>query len=243
MRPADLVLLVGLALVDSTSVGTLLIPLWMLLDPAVRARRYLAYLGTVAGSCLVAGVLLTTGAGGLRAVLDQVSGSRALTWAQLVAGVALFGLSFWYDPKLVRRRRAARGGPEPAARWLERLSTAHASYRAMVVLGVTAAGVELLSMVPYLAAVGTITAARVGAPVWLPVLTGYVLLMVVPALFLLGLRLALHARITTALQIVAGWLGRHLDGLLGWALGLIGFFLAADAAGRLSLSGTEALTW
>jgi hypothetical protein len=45
--------LAGLALVDSTSIGTLFIPVWLLLTPGpVNGRRILAYLGTIAGLLL-----------------------------------------------------------------------------------------------------------------------------------------------------------------------------------------------
>ena len=41
--------LAALALIDSTSFGTLLIPIWLLLAPGrVRAGRMLVYLGTIA---------------------------------------------------------------------------------------------------------------------------------------------------------------------------------------------------
>ena len=226
--------LAGLALVDSTSVGTLLIPLWMLLEPRLRIRQFLVYLATVAGFYFVVGLVLITGAGSLRGLLD---GNDVVGWVQLVVGVALFLLSFSFEPKRVRRRRARRGGEDPATRWRARLSTAEASPRAMAGLGVVAAGIEVLSMVPYLAAVGLLTAADVGAPGRVALLTGYVMVMVLPAVLLLGVRTALGSRIEKPLQLVSAWMSRHLDGALGWVLAIIGILLARDAALRLDLIG------
>lgn len=226
--------LVGLALVDSTSVGTLLIPLWMLLEPKLRVRQFFIYLGTVAGFYFVVGLVLMAGAGSLSGLLD---GNRIVSWVQLVLGVALFLVSFWFEPKRVRRRRARSGGVDPATRWRSRLSTAEASPRAMVGLGVAAAGIEVLSMVPYLAAVGLLTAAEVGGPLRVLLLTGYVVVMVLPALVLLGVRLALGSRVETPLQLVSAWMSRHLDGVLSWVLAIIGFLLARDAVVRLALIG------
>lgn len=223
--------LTGLALVDSTSFGTLLIPLWMLLEPRLRVRQFFVYLGTVAGFYFAVGILLTLGAG---TALELVGRSAVLSWIQLVVGVALFALSFYFDPKRVRRRRK---GADPAMRWRARLSTAEASAATMAGLGVAAAGIEVMSMLPYLAAIGLITAAGTGAPVWLPVLAGYVVVMVLPALLLLGLRVALGSRVDTPLQVVSAWLARHMDGMLSWVLGVIGFLLACDAAIRLDLIG------
>ncbi len=226
--------LAGLALVDSTSVGTLLIPLWMLLEPKLRVPQFVVYLATVAGFYLVVGLVLIAGAGSLRDLLD---GNEVVSWAQLVLGVALFLLSFWFEPKRVRRRRARSGGADPATRWRARLSTAEASPRAMAGLGIAAAGIEVLSMVPYLAAVALLTAADVGAPVRVALLTGYAVVMVLPALLLLGVRTALGSRIERPLQLVSAWMSRHLDGALGWVLAIIGILLARDAVVRLHLIG------
>ncbi len=240
MTWGTLAFLGGLALVDSTSVGTLLIPLWMLLDPKVRVPQFLAYLATVAGFYFVVGVVLTAGAGSLRGLLAGAAAHHALNWAQLVLGVLLFVVSFWFEPKRVARRRARRGGPDPAQRWQARLAAARASYRTTVTLGVVAAGIEVMSMLPYLAAVGVLTASGAGVVVWLPVLGAYVLVMVLPALVLLGVRLAVHARAEPVLHRLSGWMGRHMDGVLGWVLAIIGFLLARDAAVKLDLFGMGA---
>jgi hypothetical protein len=226
--------LAGLALVDSTSVGTLLIPVWMLLEPKLRVRLFLIYLGTVAACYFVVGIVLTAGAGSLRSLVGT---GDVVGWIQLGLGAALFAASFYFDPKAVRKRRARRGGPDPATRWRARLSTVEASPAAMAGLGVVAAGIEVLSMLPYLAAVGLITAAGLGVTVRVPVLAAYVLVMVLPALVLLGVRVALGSRVERPLQVISAWFARHLDGVLGWVLGIIGFLLVRDAVVRLDLLG------
>jgi hypothetical protein len=230
-----LVALAGLALVDSTSFGTLVIPLWMMLDPRFRASFFFAYLGTVAAFYFVVGVALTAGAGSLRAL--AIGGGDTLLWVQLVVGLVLFLLSFRYEPKRIRRRRMRTGGAGPEQRWQARLSTSQGSYRAMVLLGVAAAGIEVLSMLPFLAAIGLITSAAVPAPIWLPTLAGYVAVMVLPALLLLALRLALHRRIEAVLQVLSTWLSARMEEALGWVLAVVGFLLAADATTRLELIG------
>ena len=223
--------LVVLALIDSTSVGTLLIPLWMLLEPRLRAARFLLYLGTVAAFYFLLGLILLTFAGRLS---DLVGDLDVLSWIELVLGVALFGLSFYFEPKRVRRRRGEIG---PAERWRARLSTAEGSPAAMVGLGLTAAGIEALSMLPYLAAIGLLTTAAIGGAARVAVLGGYGLVMVLPALLLLGLRLALRARIEVPLQFLSAVLSRHMDGVLGWVLGIAGFLLVRDAVVKLGLIG------
>lgn len=90
MPPDLLAQLVVLALVDSTSFGTLLIPVWFLLVPGrVRARRVLVFLGTVAAFYLVVGLVLMSGA---HAALGTGSGLRegtAGSVVQLALGGAL----------------------------------------------------------------------------------------------------------------------------------------------------------
>jgi Sap, sulfolipid-1-addressing protein len=99
---------------------------------------------------------------------------------------------------------------------------------------------RVMSMLPYLAAVGVITVAGPSVAVWLPVLAAYVLVMVLPALLLLGVRLAVHRQAEPVLRRLSGWLGRRMDGVLGWVLAIIGVLLAGDAAVRLGLFGLDA---
>nr|WP_244632849.1 hypothetical protein [Aeromicrobium sp. CFBP 8757] len=62
MTVALLGTLVVLALVDSTSFGTLLIPIWLMLAPGrLRPGRIVVFLATVAGFYLVLGLLLVAG--------------------------------------------------------------------------------------------------------------------------------------------------------------------------------------
>ncbi|GAA2537415.1 GAP family protein [Winogradskya consettensis] len=220
-----------LALIDSTSVGTLLIPLWMLLTPKLRPDRFLLYLGTVAAFYFAVGLTLAAFAG---AVSDLIGDLDAVSWAELGLGIALFALSFYFEPKRVRRRR---GTVTPAMRWQSRLSTAEGSPWAMVALGLAAAGIEVMSMLPYLAAIGILTAADVSPPARVAALAGYVVLMVLPALVLLAVRLGLKQRVEEPLQFVSAWLSRHTEGVLGWVLAIAGFLLVRDAVVKLDLIG------
>jgi hypothetical protein len=61
-----------LALIDSTSFGTLLIPIWLMLSPGrLRPRRIVLYLAVIGAFYFVLGVALTAGA---MAVIEQVGG-------------------------------------------------------------------------------------------------------------------------------------------------------------------------
>lgn len=73
MNTELIAVLVLLALIDSTSFGTLLIPLCLMLAPGLpRPGRILLFLGTVAGFYLLLGIALLLGASTLLDTLQEV---------------------------------------------------------------------------------------------------------------------------------------------------------------------------
>jgi cytochrome c biogenesis protein CcdA len=224
MTLALLLSLAALALVDSTSIGTLIIPVFLMLsaDRAV-PRRVLIYLLTVAVFYFAVGVLLMFG---LMPLLASVGDGPVLRWVELAAGVGLFALSFRFDPKRV----AARGAKDRSTWARDKAAKVGGSSWGMVLLGVTAAGIEVATMLPYLAAVGLMVGAGLSAAVWIPTLTAYNALMVLPALVLLAARSVARHRMDKVLNRVGAWMSRHAASALSWTLGIIGFLLARDAA-------------
>ena len=74
----DYLVLVGLALLDSLSAGTLLIPVVLLIVwRRMRGAEYVTYLGTIVLSYFAVGIALFFG---LRQALDAVSGIASNTW-------------------------------------------------------------------------------------------------------------------------------------------------------------------
>ena len=81
--------LVALALIDSTSFGTLLIPIWLLLHPGkVRLSRMFVFLGTVSAFYFAVGLGLTWGLLAFMPRITALLDTREVSWAQLVLGVA-----------------------------------------------------------------------------------------------------------------------------------------------------------
>ncbi|WP_277207608.1 GAP family protein [Isoptericola croceus] len=247
-----------LALIDSTSFGTLLVPVWLLLAPGrPRAGRMLLYLGTVAGAYLVIGVAIMLGAGVLLDRFDGALDSRPVVLAQLAVGVGLFVLSFRFDGKRAARREASAGRPSRLVRWRERAmgveladgvpavggppgATAVSSGRSVLPLLGLAVGAVLLevaTMLPYLAGIGLITAAELPAPAPLGLLAAYCLVMILPALVLLAGRLLAARQIDPLLRRLEGWLTRNAAEMTGWVLGIVGVLLGLDALGRLGWAG------
>jgi hypothetical protein len=235
--------LVVLALIDSTSVGTLVIPIWLMLAPGrLRAWRILVYLFTIAAFYLVLGVVLTVGA---MAFLDQLRGVLGRTPAQvlqLLVGIVLLVVGLTVEPltKAGKAKRAAKRdarraerGPDRIQRWRVRATTGEGSASGLMVLAVTAAAIEAASMVPYLAAVGLLTTSDLSIAQSVVVLAGYCLVMVAPAIVLLTTRMVLHERISPALGRFEGWLSRNSREAVAWVLFLLGLYLTAGAVDAL----------
>ncbi|MGK5674366.1 GAP family protein [Micromonospora sp. URMC 106] len=220
--------LAGLALVDSTSIGTLFIPVWLLLSPGrVRVARLLTYLGTITAFYFAVGLLLVLGGAQLADVLGGAMDNRPVLWAQLVLGVGLFALSFRYDGK----RKS--GGA--ALRWRDRVAAGDSSARWLVGLALLAALAEVATMLPYLGAIGLLTTSGLGAGSVVGLLAGYCLVMVLPAVLLLAARVAWPRLVEPVLARLNAWIMRSSSSMLGWILGIAGFLLARDAVVRLGL--------
>jgi hypothetical protein len=85
-----------LALIDSTSFGTLLIPVWLLMTPGrVRVTRMLVYLATIVAFYFAVGLVIMFGADAFFRHFGGVLESTPALIAQAVIGVALFAFSFF----------------------------------------------------------------------------------------------------------------------------------------------------
>lgn len=224
--------LVVLALVDSTSFGTLLIPLWMLLAPRVRPGRVLLFLGTVVLFYYLVGVALLLGIGAVAdsagAVADSVAQHRPFLVVQAAVGIALFAWSY-----RIEARAKASGGESPRARRWRSILQGETTARTTVAVALTATVLEVATMLPYLAATGLITRSDLDRPAQLGVLAGYVVVMVLPALLALVLRLAAARLVEPWLQRLGDWLSARSGVMVAWVVGIVGFFVALDAVGRL----------
>ncbi|MEN5075462.1 GAP family protein [Isoptericola cucumis] len=254
--------LVVLALVDSTSFGTLLIPVWLLMAPGrLRPGRLLAYLGTVAVFYLAVGVVVLLGAGAFLDRFGDALDSRPVMIAQLLLGIGLVALSFRFDGKKARAR-AEREGARPGrlVRWRERamgldaavpgadaapgvvgttttVVRSRASVAPLMGLALGAVALEVGTMLPYLAAIGLLTASDLTTPVAGGVLAAYCVVMVLPALLLTAARLVAARRVDPLLRRLEAWLSRNAAEMTGWVLGILGVLLALNAMGGLGWTG------
>lgn len=235
--------LVLLALIDSTSFGTLLIPLFLMLAPGrPRPGRILLFLVTVAAFYLLLGIALLVGASSLLDTLQEMETSQTLLVAQLIVGVGLMALGTLMEPwtKAGKERRLARraeklacSGPSLQMRMRERAIDASAPVGAVIVLALIASLVEAASMVPYLAAIGILTTSELSLAGRGAALFGYCLVMIAPALLLLAARLVLHDHIAPTLKRLEAFLSRHANGAMAWVIFLVGLYLASKSLSEL----------
>ncbi|NUW33818.1 GAP family protein [Nonomuraea sp. SMC257] len=237
MTPALALALTGLSLLDSTSFGTLLIPIWLLLTPGrLRAGRIFVYLATVALFYFLVGILLAAGAD---AAMETVRRAFAdvppvpLRIGQLAAGVLIIVWSYRLEA------RARRQGDEPGRvhRWRTRAMTGPGSARGLMSLAAVAVALEVATMLPYLAAIALIANSGLGWQLTGGVLAGYCAVMVIPAAALAVARLAAHQRMDPLLRRLNTWLTRNSAKLLGWTIGGLGIGLATNAVVNLMIAG------
>lgn len=213
--------LLGLALVDSTSFGTIGVPIFLTVA-RTPVRRVLLYLATITVFYFVVGVALLLGIDSVLTIIGDLFESEAALVAQLVVGVVLFALSFRFDAK----KRAGR----PKRSWAPK----HGGAGAMIGLALTAGLVEIASMVPYIAAIAILTSSNLSTLAQIGMIAGYTIVMALPALALLGLSRIGAPWVDRLLNRSEAWIERNAEGMLGWMLGIVGFLLASNAIGSLA---------
>ncbi|MBB3051394.1 hypothetical protein FHS23_002417 [Prauserella isguenensis] len=236
--------LIVLALVDSMSFGTLLIPVWLLMAPGrVRVGRVLLFLLVVTATYFLIGLALLVGA---IALIDTFNGLRetdAFLIGQLAIGLGLFVVSIRMDNTGARARAAERAanGEGRISRWRATAmgdgAVSIGSAAALMALAVTAVLVEVATMIPYLAAIGIITTRGPGWPGDAVLLAGYCLVMIIPALVLTFGRIVAHSVLARPLSRLDHWLTKHAHSTTAWIIGIVGAILALRAISALEWIG------
>lgn len=223
-----------LALTDSLSFGTLLIPVWLLMTPGtLRPQRVLAYLAMVAAAYAALGVALVTGGQLLFETMGDTLDSTPALMARLTVGVSLLALSFLLDTQTARARAAQRAPGGRVQRWRERAMSDSRSIGPLAGLAIAAVAAEAASMLPYIAATGIISAQTSGWAEALPSLAAYCLVMIAPALALMAGRIVAHSLIEQPLSRLDTWLTANARSTTLWIVGIAGFFLATTAINDL----------
>jgi hypothetical protein len=255
--------LAALALLDGLSVGTLLIPVFLLLAPGrVRAGRVLLYLVTIAAFYLAVGVLFMLGLVNLVDVAQGFLTSPAGQITRLVVGVALLLAAVVMGTGSKKRADAAAVVTAPAAapsdpapssrpaspatpsqaatptrltRWRDRLVSSEASGGAVMAVAIAAGLVEVATMLPYLVAMGMLADAPLTMTLRFGALAAYCGVMILPAVILLVLRIVAARLVERPLARLAAWMERTGRENTAWIVGIVGFLVARGAANELGL--------
>ncbi|PBB07433.1 hypothetical protein CKW39_13860 [Kocuria sp. WRN011] len=243
-----------LALVDSTSFGTLLIPIWLLMAPGrLKLGRLLVYLATVLAAYFVIGVLIMLGATAFIDAFGEALESRTAYIIQLALGIGLVVLSYVMDPgtkraKRLAAERAAAGNAASApggrvSRWRARILGADGapigtragvgSLAALMGLALVGVSLEVATMVPYLAGIGIISSTSPSLTISLLMLGGYCLVMIAPTLILTIGRLVARNALERPLSALERWFTKHAQSGSAWFIGIVGVLLALNAFGML----------
>ncbi len=217
-----------LALADSTSVGTFVIPALALLAPGpTPVRRLGAYLAIVAGLYFLIGVALLAMADAAAAAVSSVNGSLVGVAVEGGLGAALVAYALW------PRRRTRSSGQGRISAWRTRALDPSASFRPLATLAVLAVAVEAVSMLPYIGAVALIAGSDMAWPLSGALLLAYCMLMILPAVVLMLIRSAAREWIQPWLTRIDAWSRRSSGSkAILWATGLVGGLLVADAIAR-----------
>ncbi|MDI9896595.1 GAP family protein [Rhodococcus sp. IEGM 1381] len=213
--------LVGLALVDSIGVGTLVVPLWMMVRPSFRVQVVLLHLGVLGLLYLGVGITLLTvvGDGSAAFMTHAVPGDA---WVRLAVGGVVLLAGLVCD----RRRR------RPSGAWWMR---APAGAQGVVLLAVAVGAVEVATMLPYFAAIEAVAASGRGWTFSVSILAVYVFTTLLPALVLLAARVAASQLVSSLLRRLMHRVERWSQDVVGTVLIVVGALLVADAAVEMNL--------
>ncbi|WP_402845229.1 GAP family protein [Microbacterium sp. GXS0129] len=253
--------LLGLALLDGLSIGTLLIPVFLLLAPGrLRTGRIALYLVTISVFYLLVGVLFSLGLVNLVSVASGFLDSTAGLVLRLIAGAALLLTGILMPTGKRKREReavataATAGGDDPLLppapapttpttppraprllRWRDALLDARTSPLAVMGIALAAGIVEVATMLPYI--VGMTMMAEADLPLFARGLglVAYCAVMILPAVVLLVLRAVAAGPMRRPLETIAGWMQRSGAETTAWILAIIGLLIARDAANKLGL--------
>ncbi|KRC32734.1 MULTISPECIES: GAP family protein [unclassified Lysobacter] len=214
----DIVLpVLGLAVVDSVNPSALAVALWWMARPGA-APRLLAYIASIALTYAALGIALMLGLGVAVERYGKAFDHPLALALQLALGLGMLGYAI-FAPK---QSKTVPEQPQPRVGGL----------LGMALLGATVTAIELVTALPYFAAVALMTSAKLALWQWLPLLLVYNAIFVAPPLLLLGLYLFAGRRLQGRFERWRESLQRGARETLLWIVAIAGLALAGDAVGR-----------
>ncbi|EOO11148.1 hypothetical protein IGA_05796 [Bacillus cereus HuA3-9] len=215
MMSTELLLLIGgLALLDTLSPFTLGVTVYLLLTDKERlTKRLLVYLLTIAGFYFVVGVSLMLGLDFLLEIISGVFQNRIVSWTFFIIGVILLIASFYVPTK------KSSDLPTPKSK----------SILSMVALGFTTSLIEVGTAFPYFVAIGIMTTSNLSWVEWSSILAGYNFIMVLPSLVLFLFYLLFGRWMQTSLEKLRVKLANNTGSALSWIMCIVGLILISNS--------------
>ncbi|WP_459503339.1 GAP family protein [Bacillus sp. C1] len=205
-----LLLIGGLALLDTLSPTTLGVTVYLLLTDKERlTKRLLVYLLTIAGFYFAVGVSLMLGLDFLLEIISGVFQNRIVSWTFFIIGGILFIASFYVPTK------KSSDLPAPKSK----------SILSMVALGFTISLIEVGTAFPYFAAIGIMTTSNLSWVEWSSILAGYNFIMVLPSLVLFLFYLLFGRWMQTSLEKLRVKIADNTGSALSWIMCIVGLIL------------------
>lgn len=222
-----------LALIDSLSIGTLVIPLILLLQKQFNLLAIVVYCTVLGLFYFILGLLLLLGVGSLEQSLLSVIDSTVGLWVQLVVGTVLLLWALFYDIKIVRKIFGIIEHKQNATGIWEKRLSAKVGLAGIASIAILAGVLEAATMAPYIAAIAIIGTSSMPFTLQMMILLGYCIVMFVPAIVLIVISRTGGEKLHNSLEKFKRWMARQVSGATPWIIGLIGFFLAQYAASQL----------
>lgn len=214
MGTEQLLLIGGLAILDTLSPTTIGVTIYLLLTDKERlTKRLFVYLLTVAGCYFVVGVSLMLGLNFLFEIISGVFQNRIVSWTLFIIGALLFIASFYIPPKKSSKL------PSPKSN----------SILSIIALGFTTTLIEAGTAFPYFAAISILTTSNLSWVEWSSILAGYNFIMVLPSLVLFLFYLLFGRWMQKPLERLRMKIANSTGSALSWIMCIVGFLLILNS--------------
>ncbi|MCQ4618952.1 GAP family protein [Corynebacterium sp. CCUG 59401] len=217
--------LVGLALLDSLSIGTLVIPLALiLLWRSVRVPALAAYLLTVATVYFALGVAMLLGFTGLSSYVERIIDTPVFPWITLILGaiLAIYGI---FGPDPVK--------PAPGELPKQLTKSIQTSLPRMIILGLGASLTEAATMLPYIAAMGIISDWDTPMAGQLIAIAAYCGVMIAPTVILTAIALVAGQKFFPRLETAIPRLQYEAKVTLLWIAAIVGIYMVIHSVAAI----------
>jgi len=177
-----------------------------------QTKLIIAYLTTVIVFYFCTGVFLMLGLDMVFSpIADALSSNTAKVFMTIIGAILFIGS--WFVPK-----KKVVESPKPK----------EFKVNAMIALGITTSLLEVATAIPYFASIGLMISNKFTFNEWLPILIGYNVMMVVPALVLLLFHILFRRFMLKPLRNLQALFQKNTSSALSWIMFFVGLIMLAN---------------